>query len=48
MQHVRWYAPLKAKRALNANLIIMIHENIANICPAIIDGTWLIVLFLGI
>ena len=45
---VRWYAPLKAKRALNANLIIMIHENIANICPAIIDGTWLIVLFLGI
>ena len=38
--YLRWYAPLKAKHALNANLIIMIHENIANICPAIIDGTW--------
>ena len=46
--YLRWYAPLKANHALNANLIIMIHENIANICPAIIDGTWLIVLFLGI
>ena len=38
--YLRWYAPLKAKHALNANLIIMIHENITNICPAIIDGTW--------